>query len=153
MWQFSLRLCVMSSIRMCDVLMPRLLHHDSITLELRAEQTHPSLSCSPQVATMKKVSNTEEKNISVYSIGTKGGMFRHWECARTSQTEWRWHAYQKTWVPESEVKSLGTCASQEGSPSLGGCGGGRGQGARISLQRASNALQASLDRPHQNIRG
>lgn len=45
---------------MCDVLMPRLLHHDSITLELRAEQTHPSLS-SRQVATMKKVSNTEEK--------------------------------------------------------------------------------------------
>lgn len=42
---------------MCDVLMPRLLHHDSITLELRAEQAHPSR----QVATMKKVSNTEEK--------------------------------------------------------------------------------------------
>lgn len=113
---------------------------DSITLELRAEQTHPSLSGSRQVATMKKVTNAEEKKIFQF---TQYELRLCWGTGSVQgpHRQDRGDRHTRRCEPQSQgLSTWGPVHLKRDPPSLGGCGRGRGQGARISLHRASNPL-------------
>lgn len=131
----------MFSIRMCGVLMSCLPHPDSITLELRAEQTHPSLSGSRQVATMKKVTNAGEKKIFQFTQYELRGLCWGTGSVQGPHRQDGGDMHTKRCEPQSQgLSTWGPVHLKRDPPSLGGCGGGRGQGARISLHRASNPL-------------